>query len=350
MKIGIPKETKVSEGRVALTPDGCLDLIRNKHQIYIQQSAGKLSGFDDIEYEKMGVTICLSAKDLYEVCELIVKVKEPIEEDLQYLTAQHTLFCFLHLAANITLTKSLVEIGLTAVAFESVKVGGRLPILKPMSQIAGKLAIQIGTTLLHQPHGRSGLLLGGLDDSFIDNGQVLILGAGAAGTQAAVLADNMGANVFVFDKSAEALLAISKINNKIQTLQKAEECYALLPSTDLLVGAILVPNKKTQHFISRAHLKNMRAGSVVVDISVDQGGCIETSRPTTYKNPTFVEEGVIHFCVSNMPGAVPRTASQALSSILPAYVNRLTQRDWYTSDTVMQSATNVRGGHVVIKE
>ena len=282
---------------------------------------------------------------------LIVKVKDLSDLDLKYVTDKHCLFCFLHLAANPSLSKRLTDIGLTAIAFESVKENNRLPLLKPMSEIAGKLSTQIGTNLLHLQEGGSGLLLGGVsseEDSGIERGQVLVLGAGSAGSAAAILANNMGANVFVFDKYPPALDAIKKTHPSINTLSEDAECLALLASTDLLIGALLVPGKKTPRLITREHLKLMRNGSVIVDISVDPGGCIETTRATSYDNPTFVEEGVTHFCVANMPGAVPRTATQAISALLPLYIDRLTVNNWYENDNIMREAVNIKDHKLLI--
>lgn len=351
MNIGIPKEIKPFEGRVGLSPKACVELLTKGHSVFIEHDAGVLSGFTDEDYSQAGIMICPTAKQLYEQCELIVKVKEPVGTDLDYLTAKHTLFCFLHLAANRELATKLAAIGLTAIAFESVSENNRLVILKPMSEIAGKLAVQIGTTLLHLEQGGSGLLLGGLDafgDDAINKGQVLVLGAGSAGTQAALLAKSMGASVFVFDKSIDALASISRLNPAINVLSDANECYQLIASSNLLIGALLVPGKETPRFINRFHLKSMRKGSVVVDISVDQGGCIETTRATSYDKPTFVEEGVTHFCVANMPGAVPITATQALSALLPDYINRLTLNNWYENDKIMHDAVNLKDGKILI--
>lgn len=348
MNIGIPKEIKTAEGRVALTPMACQELIAKGHCLYIEHQAGVLSGFDDDQYRQVGVIVCPTAQALYKAGDLIVKVKEPQEGDLQYLTPNHLLFCFLHLAANEELASKLSKIGLTAVGFESVRDNKQLPILKPMSEIAGKLSVQIGATLLHQYRGGSGLLLGGLQDDGVEKGQVLVLGAGSAGRQAALLARNIGANVSVYDKSLEALASITQLDPLINPINNQEECLSLMATTNLLVAALHVPGKKAPHFINRSHLKLMMEGSVIVDISVDQGGCVETTRPTTYNEPTFVEEGVTHFCVANMPGAVPRTATQALSEVLPAYIHRFAQEEWSERDAVMKSAINVKAGKVLI--
>lgn len=352
MNIGIVKETKPLEGRVALLPDGCLLLIKQQHAVFIEQGAGQLSGYSDEQYRQIGVTVCSTAEQLYHCCELIVKVKEPTAVDLEHLTDKHTLFCFLHLAANPKLADQLAGKGLTAVAYESVMENKQLPLLKPMSQIAGRLAVQIGSNLLHLQQGGMGLLLGGIDGSSeqgpVGRGQVLVLGAGSAGTQAALLASKMGAKVFVFDRYVEALNQLKKHDPTIQVLTEEDVCRALLATTNLLVAALLIPGKRSPRFISREQLKLMPKASVLVDISVDQGGCVETTRPTSYQQPTYIEEGVLHFCVSNMPGAVPRTASQVLSALLPAYIHRLTLKNWYENDNIMHDAVNIKGGDVLV--
>ena len=352
MNIGIPKELKPFEGRVALSPSACSELISKGHHLYLETSAGNLSGFTDKDYQQSGVNVCQTPQSLYDSAELIVKVKEPLDVELQYLTENHTLFCFLHLAANPKLVEQLSAIGLTAVGFESVIDARQAPLLKPMSQIAGRLAVQTAAELLHLQHGGSGVLLGGLGSgnalTNVDRGQVLVLGAGSAGTQAALLAQNMGAKVYVFDHHPAALEAIRTLDKGLHLFSDKAQISPLLATTDVLVGALLVPGKKAPHLIKRHHVKMMRAGSVIVDISVDQGGCIETTQITTYDKPTFVEEGVTHFCVANMPGAVPRTATQVLSVLLPEYVHRLTKKNWYESDKIMREAVNLRKGKLCI--
>ena len=351
MNIGVAKEIKSFEGRVALSPEACLRLIAQQHAVFIEQGAGLLSGYPDTEYRQLGVLVCSSAQELYQRCELIIKVKEPVAEDLDYLTAKHTLFCFLHLAANPQLADTLAGLGVTALAFESVMESKQLPLLKPMSQIAGRLAVQIGVNLLQLQQGGKGLMLGGPSDEAqqgVDSGQVLVLGAGSAGSQAALLASKMGAKVFVFDQYAAALDGIKQLDPAIQLLDDPDECRGLLASTDLLIAALLIPGERSPRFISRTQLKSMQAGSVLVDISVDQGGCVETTRATNYQQPTFVEEGVVHFCVSNMPGAVPRTATQALSALLPDYIQRLTLNNWYENDKIMRNAVNIKAGEIFV--
>ncbi len=343
MNIGIAKEIKPFEGRVALTPNACRELITLGHDVFVESDAGILSGYLNIEYEQIGVVICKTAKVLYQQCPLIVKVKEPILADLAYLTARHTIFCFLHLAANPKLTEKLLGIGATAVGFEMIREYGTLPILKPMSEIAGKLSIQVGVNLLHLQHGGSGVLIGGVTDSNTERGNVLVLGVGSAGRQAALLAHAMGANVLAFDKNNAALSSLQEIEKGIQVSSDINECISLISNIDLVIGALLVTGKKTPRLINRSHVKAMRAGSVIVDISVDQGGCIETTKATSYNVPTYVTEGVTHFCVTNMPGAVPRTATQALSHVLPAFIHRLATKNSVDNDEVIKNAVNIKG-------
>lgn len=341
MNIGIAKEIKPFEGRVALTPKGCHKLISQGHKVFVEKDAGLLSCYNDSEYQQNGVTICSTAKSLYEQCSLIIKVKEPITEDLHYLTKKHTLFCFLHLAANPTLAKRLMDIGLTAIAFETLRDNNILPILKPMSEIAGKLAVQIGSNLLHLTNGGLGLLIGGVGEHAIEKGQILVLGAGSAGRQSALLAQSMGADVIAYDHSEEALSLLKLSQPDIRTCSDINECIQLIPTTDLMIGALHVAGKKSPRLITREHVKTMKKGSVIIDISVDQGGCIETTKRTNYDDPTYVTEGVTHFCVANMPGAVPRTATQALSSILPHYIEKLTKNNYIENDDIMKNAVNI---------
>jgi len=345
MKIGIPTETKVLEGRVALIPASCAALIRQGHEVYLQSGAGELSGYKDEEYSAQGVVIMQSAEALYAASCLIVKVKEPIEADLQYLRKAHILFCYLHLAANLPLTEQLCNIGLTAIAFETVTdVQGRLPLLKPMSEIAGTLATQIGTHLLHQPQGGKGLMLGGL--SITDPGQVVVLGAGVAGSAAALQAAAIGANVTLIDRDATRYAALcqkypnikGEISSDISIAQAVNEA-------DLLIGAVLLPGLHAPRLVSESQVKCMQPGSVIIDISVDQGGCIETIQPTDYRQPTYVKHGVLHFGVTNMPGAVPRTASQALSAVILPYVQCLCEDNWQQNAS-LQSGINVRHGRI----
>lgn len=346
MKIGIPREIKPLEGRVALSPEACSALVRAGHQVVIETSAGLLSGYDDARYRAAGAEIAVSAAALYGNAELIVKVKEPVAGDLVLLRREHLLFCFLHLAPNPELTRALQHIGLTAIGFETVETDrGDLPLLAPMSDIAGRLAIQIGTHLLHQPQGGKGMLLGGLPG--VPRGRVVIIGGGNAGGNAAALAAASGAEVVVFETRRERLGAMRAIGNNVTALYPyPDRLHSEVARADLLIGATLQTGTRTPHIVSRNMVASMQPGSVIVDISVDQGGCIETTRPTTYEAPTFVEEGVVHFCVTNMPGAVPHSATQALSAALLPYVLQLAEADW-DRNAPLQRAVNTRGGELV---
>lgn len=345
MKIGIPKESKVLEGRVALIPASCAALVRQGHEVFLESAAGELSGYKDEEYSAQGVKVCASASELYAVSCLIVKVKEPVTSDLQYLRSDHILFCYLHLAANLQLTRKLCDIGLTAIAFETVTDdSGRLPLLKPMSEIAGTLAVQIGTHLLHQPQGGKGLMLGGL--SMTDSGHVVVLGAGIAGSAAARQAVATGAHVTVIDRDASRLKALVQELSNIRTELASDISIAqAVNEADLLIGAVLLPGLQAPRLVTEAQVKCMQPGSVIIDISVDQGGCIETIHATDYQKPTFILHNVLHFGVTNMPGAVPRTASQALSSVILPYVQCLCEDGWQ-HHTSLQSGINVRDGHI----
>ncbi len=347
MKIGIPREVKTLEGRVALIPDAAGHLVRQGHTLYIESGAGRLSGYSDKDYHKVGVEILPDAASLYGEAQLIVKVKEPQPQEFALLRDDHLLFSYLHLAAEPVLTEALLKIGLTAVAFETVQAGKQLPLLAPMSDIAGRIAIQIGAHLLYQPQGGRGLLLGGLPAA--ERGHVVILGAGTAGGNAALMASAMGANVTVFDRNRDKLATMRALGNNVTALYPFDTAiHEAVIEADLLVGAVLIPGAKAPHLVSADTVREMRNGSVIIDISVDQGGCIETTRPTNYANPTFIWEGVVHFGVTNMPGAVPRTASQALSAALVPYILRLTQPNWREQPD-LQAGINVEAGKLVLE-
>ena len=352
MNIGIPREIKPLEGRVALSPEACGDLVHDGHRVSVEHNAGILSGYSDEQYQASGVTITADAKATYDHAELIVKVKEPVSADLALLREDHLLFCFLHLAVNPELARRLQDLGLTAIGFETVETDeGALPLLSPMSDIAGRLAAQLGAGLLHRPQGGKGLLLGGLPGA--ERGRVVILGAGNAGGNAAAMAAAMGAEVVVFDLRRERLAAMRNLGNNVSALYPYREAVTReVHIADLLIGAVLNIGQRAPHIVSRDTVRRMQTGSVIVDISVDQGGCIETTRPTNYEHPTYVEEGVVHFAVTNMPGAVPRSASQALSAALLPYVYSLTNPDW-KDNMPLRRGINVTAGkliHPALKE
>jgi alanine dehydrogenase len=345
MRIGIPREVKTLEGRVGLIPAAVAELAGHGHQLLVEQGAGVLSGYSDEEYRQAGATIVPDASSVYGDAQVIIKVKEPQPQELSMLRSDHLLFCYLHLAAEQDLMRRLLEIGLTAVAFETVAEGNSLPLLAPMSDIAGKVAVQVGAHLLHQPQGGRGLLLGGLPAA--ERGHVVILGAGVAGGNAAAMAAAIGAQVSVFDKNRDKLAAMRALGDNVTALHPyAHDIDKAVKEADLLIGAVLLPGAKAPHLVSAEQVKQMRPGSAIIDISVDQGGCIETTRPTTYDDPTFLWEGVIHFGVTNMPGAVPRSASQALSAAIIPYAIKLVAGNW-EGDPALAAGVNVRDGKVV---
>lgn len=346
MKIGIPREVKILEGRVGLVPDAAAELVQHGHEVFMESTAGQLSGYADGHYSRVGVTILPNAETLYATAELIVKVKEPQPVELNMLREDQLLFSYLHLAAAPELMQRLVEIGLTAVGFETVQRGRELPLLAPMSDIAGRIAVQIGTHYLYQPQGGRGLLLGGLPGT--ERGKVVILGAGNAGGNAAAMAAAMGANVTIFDRNRHKQAAMRALGNNVTALHAfSTAIHEHVVDADLLIGAVLIPGAKAPHLVSAEMVREMKAGSVIIDISVDQGGCIETTRPTDYENPTFIWEDVVHFGVTNMPGAVPRTASQALSAALVPYILRLTEPDWQEQPD-LAAGINVQAGEIVL--
>ncbi|NCT66307.1 MAG: alanine dehydrogenase [Rhodanobacteraceae bacterium] len=347
MRIGVPSETKTLEGRVALVPAACGDLVRRGHEVYVQAGAGLKSGFGDDDYARVGVKLAPDAKALYEAAEMIVKVKEPIAGDLEHLRKDHLLFCYLHLAAEPALTQRLLDIGLTGIAFESVtEADGSLPLLAPMSIIAGRIATQVGTHLLHQPEGGKGKLLGGLPST--ERGKVVVLGAGQAGGNAAALAAAGGANVVVFDMRQDRLAQMMALGPNVTALYPYEETVAReVKDADLVIGAVLIPSAKAPRVITKAMVESMQPGSVLVDISIDQGGCFETSKATTWKEPTYVVDGVTHFCVTNMPGAVPQTSSQAICAAILPYVNRLASDANWKAFAPLKAGINVEGGQIV---
>lgn len=345
MEIGIPREIKLLEGRVALVPAAVADLIRLGHSVYIESGAGEASGYPDTAYSQTGAEVVETAEELYARSSLVVKVKEPVEGDLRYLTDKHTVFSFLHLAALPALTQQLQDIGLTAIGFETVEVNQQLPLLAPMSDIAGRLSVQIGSNLLYRPNGGKGLLLGGLPG--VERGRVVILGAGVAGGNAALMAAALGAEVTIFDRNREKLARMRALGDNVTGLHSYGESIAeAVRVADLLVGAILVPGQKAAHLVSENMVRSMQPGSVIIDIAVDQGGCVETTRPTDYGQPTFEQYGVTHFGVTNMPGAVPRSASQALSAAILPWVEKLAQPNWH-DDPALSGAVNVEAGRVV---
>ncbi|HET9122976.1 MAG TPA: alanine dehydrogenase [Acidiferrobacteraceae bacterium] len=344
MRIGVPREVQAWEGRVALTPAAVAELVRAGHAVWIEAGAGAASGFSDDAYRAVGAQCAPDAARLYRDAVLIVKVKEPVASEYPYLRPEHVLFSYLHLAAKPDLVAQLQAIGLTAIAFETVLVAGALPLLAPMSDIAGRLAVQIGAQLLQRPSGGCGVLLGGVAGTA--RGRVVVLGAGAAGGNAVRSAAALGAEVQVFDIARERQVAMHQWRPNVTALTPDTDTLATaVRDADLLIGAVLVPGARAPRLVDAAMIRNMRPGAVVLDIAIDQGGCIETVHPTTYAAPTYVEHGVLHFGVTNMPAAVPRTASQALSAVLLPYVLRLAAGD--QEGAGLAHGVSVRDGRVV---
>src|SRR5467141_3046260 len=325
MIIGIPKEIKEQEQRVALLPSAASQLARRGHSVLVQKNAGIGSGYPDEEYVKAGAEIVDQAKEVFARADMIVKVKEPLEAEFPLLRKGQILFTYLHLAASKPLTDALLNSGVTGVAYETIQIGNRLPLLEPMSEIAGRMSVVMGAYYLAKHNGGTGVLLGGVPG--VLPGRVVVLGGGTSGVNAARMAAGLGADVTILDVDLERLryLDLSIIN--ADTLYSSEaNLYELMPDCDLLIGAVLLPGAKAPKLITRAMLGKMKPGSVLVDISIDQGGCAETSRPTTHLDPVYVEEGVTHYCVANMPAAYARTAAQALTNITGRYVELLADR------------------------
>lgn len=345
MRIGVPRETKTLEARVGLVPEACAELVRRGHEVFVEAGAGAQSGFPDALYQTAGVKLLPDAAAVYEKAQLIVKVKEPTEGELVFLRKDHVLFCYLHLAAASDLLHRLLDIGLTAVGFETVEENGTLPLLAPMSNIAGRLAVQIGAHLLHQPQGGKGALLGGLPG--VERGRVVVVGAGVAGGSATAVAAALGAEVTVFDQKLDRLERMRALGSNVTGLYPYTDALRhAVEAADLVIGAVLIPGARAPRVVTAEMVRAMQPGSVIVDISVDQGGCVETTRPTTYADPTYLWEGVVHFAVANMPGAVPRSASQVLSAAILPYVLKLADGSWEVHEPLWR-AINVRAGEVV---
>ena len=322
MIIGIPKEIKEQEHRVAVTPSAVYQLVKRGHRVVVETKAGVGAGFLDSDYEAVGATIIKEHAAVFAEGELIVKVKEPLPAEYALLRRGQLLFTYLHLAANRTLTEALMESGVTAVAYETIEVNRRLPLLEPMSEIAGRMSVIVGGYFLAKHAGGSGTLLGGVPG--VLPGKVVVIGGGVAGINAARMATGLGADVTILEVDLERMRFLDITLHTAHTLYSSEtHLMELLPNVDLLIGAVLVPGAKAPKLISRAMLRCMRPGSVLVDIAVDQGGCAETTRPTTHHDPIYVEEGVTHYCVANMPGAYARTATQALINVTHPYIERL---------------------------
>jgi alanine dehydrogenase len=322
MIIGVPKEIKGQEYRVALLPSAAYQLIKRGHQVVVERGAGTGAGYPDADYNQAGATLVGDHTGVFEKADLVVKVKEPQPSEYPLLRPGQMLFTYLHLAASRPLTEALMKSGVTALAYETIEINRRLPLLEPMSEIAGRMSILVGGYFLAKHCGGSGVLLGGVPG--VLPGRVVVLGGGASGINAARMAQGLGADVTILEVDLERMRFLDITLHTAHTLYSSEaHLMELLPTVDLLIGAVLVPGARAPKLIGRDMLRRMRPGSVLVDIAIDQGGCAETSRPTSHDNPVFVEEGVTHYCVANMPGAYARTATQALTNVTYRYIEIL---------------------------
>ena len=322
MKIGIPTEIKPQEHRVSVIPSTVSTLTNRGHQVFVQKGAGIGSSYPDEEYQAAGATIVPDAAAVFQDAQIIVKVKEPQAPELALLNETHTLFTYLHLAASESLTKGLMETGCTSIAYETVESNGRLPLLEPMSEIAGRMSTIMGSYHLAKHSGGRGILLGGIPG--VAPGRVAVIGGGTAGLNAARVAAGIGADVTILDIDFERMRFIDITMSGSRTLYSSEANLSeILPRVDLVIGAVLLPGAAAPKLITRDMLRLLQPGSVLVDIAVDQGGCAETTRPTTHDAPTFVEEDILHYCVANMPGAYSRTSTQALNNVTQSYLIQL---------------------------
>lgn len=350
MRVGVPREIKIHEYRVGLTPMGAAELVQAGHEVFVETRAGDGVGFADSAYEAAGAKILPDADAVFKSAELIVKVKEPQPIEYARLTPEHTLFTYLHLAPDPEQTKGLMASGCIAIAYETVTDNeGRLPLLKPMSEVAGRMSIQVGATALEKSHGGRGMLLGGVPG--VAPAKVVILGGGVSGTHAAEMAIGMRADVTIFDRSIKRLAELDaqfqgKVKTAFSTSAAVEEAVI---GADLVIGAVLIPGAAAPKLVTREMLKKMKDGAVLVDIAIDQGGCFETSKPTTHQSPTFIVDGVVHYCVANMPGAVARTSTLALTNAtLPftlAIANKGAKKAM-NDDPHLARGLNVAEGHV----
>lgn len=323
MEIGVPKETKDQEYRVGLTPSSVRSLCERKHQVFVETQGGIGAGLTDEDYAAAGATVVKDAKEVWNR-ELVVKVKEPLPEEYNYLRKDQLLFTYLHLAADRTLTEALIQSGVSAIAYETVELpNGKLPLLNPMSIIAGRLSVQFGAHYLERQQGGRGVLLGGFPG--VRSGRVVILGGGVVGTEAARMAVGIGAQVQILDVNVERLAELENLfGSRVELLySNSSQIETVVPEADLLIGAVLTTGKRAPKLVTRELVQQMRPGSVIVDVAVDQGGCVETLKVTSHTHPTYIEEGVVHFGVPNMPGAVPWTATQALNNSTLPYVIQL---------------------------
>jgi alanine dehydrogenase len=350
MLVGVPKEVKDHEFRVSVTPAGVREYRNRGHAVLVERSAGVGSGFVDLEYELAGAEVVETAEEVFARAEMIVKVKEPVPAEYDLLRSNQLLFTYLHLAADEPLTRALIRNGVQAVAYETVQVeNGTLPLLTPMSEVAGRMSVQVGAHYLEKAHGGSGTLLGGIPG--VPGAEVVVIGGGVVGTNAAQIALGMGANVRIVDRSLDRLRQLDTLlHGRVNTVaSNTENVAAAVARADLVIGAVLLPGAKAPKIVSEAMVASMRSGSVIVDVAIDQGGCIATARPTTHSEPTYVVHDVVHYCVTNMPGAVPRTSTIGLSNATLPYGLQLAEyglRGAVEKDAALAHGVNVINGKV----
>ncbi|WP_289834179.1 alanine dehydrogenase [Parabacteroides goldsteinii] len=351
MIIGIPKEIKNNENRVALTPAGAKELVKRGHTVYVQHTAGENSGFPDSAYETVGAKILPSINDVYQTAEMIVKVKEPIAVEYPLVRKGQLVFTYFHFASDEKLTLAMMDSGSVCLAYETVEnPDGTLPLLIPMSEVAGRMSIQEGARFLEKPQGGKGILLGGVPG--VKPARVLVLGGGIVGYNAALMAAGMGADVTIADISLPRLRHLEEIMPaNVRTLYSStHNIETELPATDLVIGAVLIPGAKAPHLITKEMLGLMKPGSVLVDVAIDQGGCFETSHPTTHADPVYTVDGIVHYCVANIPGAVPQTSTLALTNATLPYVLELADKGWKEAckeDKTLYPGLNIMEGQIV---
>lgn len=353
MKIGIPKEIKPNENRVAITPSGVMEFVKCGHDVYIQSGAGLGSGFSDEIYVQSGAKIVPTIEETYHIAEMVLKVKEPIEKEYALIRSNHLLFTYFHFASSETLTQAMIKQKATCIAYETVETTThRLPLLIPMSEVAGRMATQEGAKYLEKTYNGRGILLGGVPG--VAPAKVLVLGGGVVGTQAAKIAAGFGANVVLMDTNLDRLRYLSEVMPANVTTIIANELNIrnAIKNSDLVIGAVLIPGAKAPKLITRDMLKIMRPGTVMVDVAVDQGGCFETTHPTTHEHPTFIVDEVVHYCVANMPGAVPFTSTIALTNATLPYALQLANFGWKVAcrdNLELRKGLNIVDGKVVYK-
>lgn len=353
MKVGIPKEIKNNENRVGMTPAGVAELISHGHEVYVQHTAGEGSGFADAEYEAAGACVLSSIEEVYAIADMIVKVKEPIEPEYALVRPGQLLFTYFHFASEEELTKAMIKSGAVCLAYETVQLdNGTLPLLLPMSEVAGRMAVLNGAYYLQKTQGGKGKLVSGVPG--VKPAKVLVLGGGVVGEAAARMAAGMGADVIITDISLPRLRQLDiETPDNVHTLYSSEHnIREQLPDVDIVIGSVLVPGDKTPHLINKDMLKLMEPGTVLVDVAIDQGGCFETSKPTTHSEPTYIVDGIVHYCVANIPGAVPNTSTLALTNATLRYAVALADKGWERAckdDTALARGLNIVEGKVTFK-